>query len=347
MKKRTILQVIGICFFWLASFSISTAQDLVVLGGTYDQAEYPGYKKQGVYTIQISKTDSYTFTAGQFEINVSLPPQGVYDPTRASEVILPIGWEMIVAPNDNGSFILRLTQGSVYAGAGPGINRRRDFFIPIITSAGAVDQPTLVTVQWNDFEVTENPQGNSGGSVLNVLNVPLPVTLTSFTAQKESTTTFLNWSTTSETNSDRFEVQRSQNGKNWEKIGTVASNGESTALRNYSFTDPKPVTGENLYRLRMVDKDETFAYSRIRSITFGEVSDLSVYPNPSSDFINIRDYADVKEISILDLKGNTVYQSDTLQTGEVDVRDLLPGIYSVQISRINGVQSAQKIVVLN
>ncbi len=101
---------------------------------------------------------------------------------------------------------------------------------------------------------------------------PLPVTLTSFIATKEGQTAQLKWSTTEETNSDRFEIERSQNGKNWDLIGTQKSNGESTSLKNYTFSDVKPLNGENLYRLKMIDRDATYAYSRIQSLTFA--SDL-------------------------------------------------------------------------
>lgn len=87
------------------------------------------------------------------------------------------------------------------------------------------------------------------------VTAPLPVTLTSFTATKENNTALLKWATTQETNSDRFEIERSLGGKEWGKIGTVLSTGESNALRNYSYTDNAPLAGENLYRLKMIDKD--------------------------------------------------------------------------------------------
>nr|MBZ1363183.1 Ig family protein [Dyadobacter fermentans]MBZ1363278.1 Ig family protein [Dyadobacter fermentans] len=73
-------------------------------------------------------------------------------------------------------------------------------------------------------------------------------------------TALLTWSTTEEVNSDRFEIERSLNGKGWSTIGKVRSNGESSVLRNYTYTDDSPEKGENLYRLRMVDLDGTYAF---------------------------------------------------------------------------------------
>lgn len=181
--------------------------------------------------------------------------------------------------------------------------------------------------------------------------VVLPVTLVSFTAAKESRTTLLNWSTTEETNSDRFEIERSANGKNWNKIGTVASNGESKVLRNYGFTDASPLHGENLYRLRMVDKDNSFAYSRIRSIGFEAIgSVVSVYPNPATDRLFIPNFDKVKEIVINDLSGRQVNvlnlsTSVPVPSGQIDVKNLVAGMYVIKVRNLDGTQYTQKFVV--
>ncbi|WP_051664215.1 T9SS type A sorting domain-containing protein [Dyadobacter crusticola] len=185
------------------------------------------------------------------------------------------------------------------------------------------------------------------------LTIPLPVTLVSFNVTKEGQAAQLRWSTTAETNSDRFEVEHSLNGKTWNKIGIVKSHGESKVLRDYQYTDYAaasggPSHGENLYRLRMVDNDGTFAYSRIRSIRFdGGASDLSIYPNPSSDKLNIRDYANVKEMVISDLNGRSVYHSASFSKGNgtVDVKNLAQGMYIVKITRLNGESSTHKVLV--
>ena len=175
---------------------------------------------------------------------------------------------------------------------------------------------------------------------------PLPVTLVSFTVQKEGQAAQLKWATTAETNSDYFEIQHSITGKQWAKIGNVASNGESSTLKNYTFSHDAPVNGENLYRLRMVDKDQTFAYSRIQSVQFdGLAKDLTVYPNPVSDKLFLRDFKEITSIQIYDLNGKAVYQANASTTGEVNISGLGSGMYIVKIGRSNGLASTQKIVV--
>ncbi|WP_159471526.1 T9SS type A sorting domain-containing protein [Dyadobacter sp. 3J3] len=222
--------------------------------------------------------------------------------------------------------------------------------------------------QWINLSSAANATGNTEGSTITgtipatgtisalaigSITTPLPVTLVSFNAQKsgvgsEAAAALLYWTTSTETNSDHFDIERSENGRNWANIGKVISNGESTKILSYSFKDIQPISGENLYRLRMVDKDGTFAYSRIQSVTFdGTNSDMSVYPNPSVDKLFIRDYSTVKDISVSNLNGISVYKSLSFASGNgfVDLASLSQGIYVVKITRINGTLSTHKIVV--
>ena len=176
---------------------------------------------------------------------------------------------------------------------------------------------------------------------------PLPVTLISFTVQAESGSALLHWATTEETNSAHFQIERSQKGKQWAGIGIVKSSGESHTLMEYSFIDKTPLSGENLYRLKIVDLDGTFAYSRIRSIQLdGNTTDLSIYPNPASDKFNIRDYAKVKEMVISDLSGRSVYRSESFTAGHgvVDIRNLAQGMYILRITHIDGSVYTHKLV---
>ncbi|WP_254560989.1 T9SS type A sorting domain-containing protein [Dyadobacter diqingensis] len=177
------------------------------------------------------------------------------------------------------------------------------------------------------------------------LNAPLPVTLTSFKATAENSTALLTWTTTAEANSDRFEVEHSLNGKNWNRIGIVASYGESKVLRSYSFVDANPARGENLYRLKMVDKDETFAYSKIRNVTFETGAEITTYPNPVIDKLLISNYAKVKQMSLNNTSGTKLLQKEKVSSEGVDVSNLKPGIYIVTLTLFDGTISTHKVAV--
>ena len=179
---------------------------------------------------------------------------------------------------------------------------------------------------------------------------PLPVTLVAFTAQAEGNTVMLNWSTTEENNSDRFEIQRSANGKSWAKIGIVKSQGESAVLQEYSFVDLAPSLGgrtspENLYRLKMVDKDETFAYSRIRTVRFDSGQDLVAYPNPARDNLLIKNYDQVKQATLINSSGQKVLGTGQVSANGIDVGKLTPGTYLLTIALFDGTLNTHKIVI--
>lgn len=173
---------------------------------------------------------------------------------------------------------------------------------------------------------------------------PLPVTLTSFSVQKEGTQAVLNWATTSETNSDRFEVQFSGDAKNWNLIGTVFSKGESTSLSGYQFVHSNPSNGENYYRLKMIDKDATFAFSRVVEISLDLPSSLSVYPNPviGQATIETPDWSKVKEVFLINTAGKRISMSAA--SDKIDLSNVSAGIYIIQLKQINGSISSTKIV---
>lgn len=229
---------------------------------------------------------------------------------------------------------------------GPNADFTVDVVGTAITPGTLAPLGTLNYFSDNNPPITNSDTGNDIQTLGINVDAALPVTLTSFLAVKEGKLTNLRWSTTTETNSDRFEVEHSMNGDAWTKIGTVLSNGESSVLRNYSFTDKNPENGENLYRLRMIDRDGTFAYSRIRSAKFeGPAADLSVYPNPVADKLFVRDFTKVTGVAILDMTGRVVQQSDVISNGEMNVKSLRNGIYLVRITRVDGSVSTQRIVI--
>jgi hypothetical protein len=177
------------------------------------------------------------------------------------------------------------------------------------------------------------------------LIVPLPVTLISFTAVAEARTALLSWATTAETNSDRFELERSQNGKIWNKIGTVASSGESNVLLDYVYVDKAPLSGVNLYRLKMVDKDNTFAYSSIRQVTFEVRADIATYPNPVSDKLLVRNFDQVKEVAVNSTSGRELFYDGKVSSQGIDVSKLPAGIYIVTLTLFDGTISTHKVAV--
>lgn len=118
----------------------------------------------------------------------------------------------------------------------------------------------------------------------------LPVSLTSFTAKtNKQGSVNLAWTTASEKDNSHFEVTRSANGVDFEKLQEVKGSGNSDVVRNYSYTDTKPAVGVNYYRLKQVDFDGDFAFSGIATAKVGLAGDnltVSVSANRSSVSVN-------------------------------------------------------------
>jgi hypothetical protein len=111
---------------------------------------------------------------------------------------------------------------------------------------------------------------------------PLPITLVSFKLEQQDNSILLSWTTASEKNFDKFIIERSIDGKNFEAIGEVKGAGNSKVLLNYSLVDNAPLLGTNYYRLKSVDLDESFAYSKVIFTNYNTASDFVVFPNPSN-----------------------------------------------------------------
>jgi hypothetical protein len=176
--------------------------------------------------------------------------------------------------------------------------------------------------------------------------ITLPVKLASFNAAKEGNTALLSWTTTEETNSKSFEVQRSTNGKKWETITNVLAKGESKVLVDYAAIDKEPLNGTNLYRLHMIDQDGKTAFSSIQSLNFDVKPNVSVYPNPVSDQLNIlsSDWNKVVRVQILNASGLEVYKSSIEPVKTINVKHLAAGMYIVKVTEKNDVVNSYKIV---
>jgi len=109
----------------------------------------------------------------------------------------------------------------------------------------------------------------------------LPIELLFFEANPSGKTVILNWRTATESNSHYFKVERSHDGKVWERVGLKKAAGYSLLTINYNTTDETPYAGQSYYRLKQTDLDGTFTYSEIVSVKMaGQPSRLKVYPNP-------------------------------------------------------------------
>jgi len=134
-----------------------------------------------------------------------------------------------------------------------------------------IDHPEYVAMVWG---------GNCPGLSA------LPVDLLYFTGKLENDRVALSWETANEINFDHYTIERSVNGTDYTAIGTVGATGAG----NYRFNDATAsISGQRVYyRLQEVNKDGSFTYSDVVSMSIPLNTKFSVYPNPASSFINLQ-----------------------------------------------------------
>jgi hypothetical protein len=180
----------------------------------------------------------------------------------------------------------------------------------------------------------------------------LPVTLIDFAVAKNEHAVDLRWSTSSEVNSSHFEIQHSPNaGRSWEIVGNVQANKESYEEKRYAFTHQAPSKGENLYRLKMIDRDGTFAFSRIRSVTFDDLNAFSVYPNPVQDQLTVETGSGIKNgrLRVYNAAGKMITSKEVNFSGkpyQLETSQLPAGIYTIQLMDGPGKKEVQKFLKL-
>jgi hypothetical protein len=164
---------------------------------------------------------------------------------------------------------------------------------------------------------------------------PLPVTLTSFTGEMyENNSVLLKWKTTSEIHVDIFEIERADNGKDFEVIRTEKSSGGESGA-DYQYIDPDLTSGTYYYRLKSIDLDKSFAFSKIVSVRVEATDELHIAPSPTQTSFKITNLEGEPpyKIQVYEKTGKLVLNENvTKRDQEINIEMLKSGIYFVKIN---------------
>lgn len=178
----------------------------------------------------------------------------------------------------------------------------------------------------------------------------LPVKLTNFEVKPlNNNTIVLTWKTQQEANSDYFSIERSTDGLTWKQVGQVAAKGNSTIVVAYAFTDATPAAGTAHYRLKMVDLDNTFMYSEIKTVRSGTIKNVSVYPNPTHDVVNVSVTNNAKKVLLIQMSGQIMQEKAVTGNAAIisfPVQTYAAGSYMVQVINEDGTRE-NKMVLIN
>lgn len=248
------------------------------------------------------------------------------------------------------SYIGVWTTGGIFVGESTGGNcgTGDDESVTFIATA------TSHIVQLRDEDCST---GFSGFHDLCVIYVaaPLPVELTFFEAAQVDGAILLHWQTATETNNEKFIIEHSRGGQNFKAIGAVAGNGTTTRQQDYTFKVEDLQNGVSYFRLKQIDFDGQFEYSKIISVKVdADRSEVpAINPNPSqSGQFNVR-YSAPKEASIriqlFNANGQIVAQQHHAVTAgsndlTLDFSHLNAGVYFLKIGEAQGFMP-QKVVI--
>jgi hypothetical protein len=200
---------------------------------------------------------------------------------------------------------------------------------------------------WDYWWAVDNFKVCAGGII--------PVELKSFNASVNINSVNLNWSTATETNNSGFQIERS-NGSAYVVVGFAAGNGTTTEIQHYTFTDNNVSTGKYSYRLKQIDLDGTFEYSKTIDVEVTTPLEFSLaqnFPNPFNPSTSIKYAISNKQfvqLKIFDVLGKEVATlvNEEKSAGSYEVNfnasQLSSGIYFYKLQSGSFVQTRKMIL---
>lgn len=218
-------------------------------------------------------------------------------------------------------------------------------------SCGVTNPSELIVARWDGAEWRNEGNvafsGNNTAGTLTSGNVssfspftlgsisagnPLPVELLYFRGNNQSDKNILEWVTVTEIENDYFEVEKSVDGINFVKIGSVEGNGNSTKKHQYIFEDKELMNQMYYYRLKQVDFDGTFEYSKIIAVRSDIVSSFSVFPNPVKELLYVEYHGIIEANFVLyNLLGKKVLSGNLNKSNSINMSNLDKGVYFLRI----------------
>jgi hypothetical protein len=186
--------------------------------------------------------------------------------------------------------------------------------------------------------------GNGGTILKGFSDSNIPVELTSFNAAVSGKTVNLTWKTATELNNSGFDVERKYSGKNWQKVVFVKGRGTTSEISEYSFVDKPEKTGVVQYRLKQMDLDGTYEYSKVVEVdlTLPDKYELSQnYPNPFNPTTSIKYSLAANsrvELKIYNILGKEVAQlvNEVQEAGSYEINfnaaNLTSGVYIYELN---------------
>ncbi len=303
---------------WNGEYFTSIVDATIPTTAAFDD-EDPGSGYNALFKIQ--QNDRWNLTSSGSNTAFITATYGAHNAFPSSDVIRVIWWNASQSRWEN--------QGGIITGT---------------SSSGSVASENSIGFSSQEFGL-----GNAPESLL-------PVDLLHFDATSTNKVVELKWSTASELDNDRFEIQKSNDGISFKTIGTVLGNGTTNELHHYDFVDSDPEPGINYYRLKQLDYDGAFDFSPlvyvIHELDNQKPIIFNLYPNPTfNNKLTLSFESEVNEqiqIQLVDLMGKIYFEQQVTGTnGEIEIspkaQTIAPGMYYLLLNHIKG-YTVQKVL---
>jgi hypothetical protein len=190
--------------------------------------------------------------------------------------------------------------------------------------------------------------GGTGSATISCVACPviLPLTWLSFQGKAIQNTIYLQWTTSQEVNTSHFEVEYSKNGIDYQVLAKINTYNLLTP-NEYAYTHTSPTETNNYYRIKQIDTDKKFSYSKIIAVKMENIDKnrlsfiANVFPNPAKDQLLVTFQTPINPntlYQLIDLQGRVQqqYQFDNTETKVIlPLPKMSAGLYILQITSEN------------
>lgn len=177
------------------------------------------------------------------------------------------------------------------------------------------------------FTRSTNPANFCGGA--------LPLQLLFFNVMSVEKKVKLHWQVTNPELAKSYTIEKMNNNNEWVSLVVI---NENLLQQEYVVMDNKPSPGNNLYRLKIIQKENTVVYSEMRRLFINDDDfNFIVYPNPAVNKITVRtDFSNGSQIKLLDITGKIILQQQLVSNiTDINLPALSPGVYLIRINEKN------------
>src|SRR5215831_4166127 len=170
----------------------------------------------------------------------------------------------------------------------------------------------------------------------------LPVTLIAFYATLSGDNVLLQWTTAQEFNDNRFEIERSADGRSWIHVAELLSEGNNSMGAKYTYTDRNIPGTQAYYRIMQIDGTNHFQYSNVKKVVLGDVQQPATIYASSKQSIAIDFNSEMKSsvsVNVMNLNGQIIARGqfpESSYTVRMNLPGYLRGMYVIQVTDNNG-----------